>query len=147
MFQVSGSRFWGLFRRICGTADQFFRHSFVHNYCPLALMSKTGKNVTPAQLPKTRGGILTESCDQALCDVVKLLGVRFLIGIGKYAQQRAQTALKTYEPDLEVEVLTLMHPSPINPSANKGWEPIAEKQLQEMGVYHMIAADRQPTIN
>ncbi|XP_064643950.1 uncharacterized protein LOC135497889 [Lineus longissimus] len=145
--EVSGSRFWGMFRRICGTADEFFRHSFVHNYCPLALMSKTGKNITPPQLAKAHAGILTESCDQALCDVVKLLGVRVLIGIGKYAQERARLALRTYEPDLQVDVQTLLHPSPINPSANKGWEPVAEKQLQDMGVYHMIASDNRATDN
>lgn len=48
--EVSGRRFWGLFKRLCCTPDVFFRHSFLRNYCPVALMDLKGRNITPAEL-------------------------------------------------------------------------------------------------
>lgn len=35
-----------------------------------------------------------------------------------------------------LQVSTLMHPSPINPAANKGWRDIAINQLTQGGVLH-----------
>lgn len=48
--EVSGKKFWGLFRQICGNPENFFRYSFVYNICPLQFMTNTGKNITPAEL-------------------------------------------------------------------------------------------------
>lgn len=48
--EVSGLRFWGFFRELCKTPENFFRHSYVHNYCPLAFMNSAAKNITPADL-------------------------------------------------------------------------------------------------
>ena len=48
--EVSGRRFWNLIENVCGTPDKFFRHSFLHNYCPIALMDAAGRNITPADL-------------------------------------------------------------------------------------------------
>ena len=36
--EVSGSRFWGYFQKTCGTPENFFKHCFVLNHCPLAFM-------------------------------------------------------------------------------------------------------------
>ncbi|KAG5836201.1 hypothetical protein ANANG_G00252080 [Anguilla anguilla] len=49
--EVSGTRFWGLFRRLCGEPAAFFRRCFVHNLCPLAFLNAAGRNLTPAELP------------------------------------------------------------------------------------------------
>ncbi|XP_074653430.1 uncharacterized protein LOC141907621 [Tubulanus polymorphus] len=137
--EVSGSRFWGFFQKTCVTAENFFKHCFVHNHCPFAFMTASGKNVTPAQMPKTDSRHLMEACDVALCDVVRLLQVQHIIAVGKYAEERAQLALKN--DGLEhVQVDALMHPSPINPIANKGWEEIARKQLIDYGVYQYLVA-------
>lgn len=43
--EISGKRFWGLFKRISEIPEIFFRYSFVCNYCPLAFMTSTGVNV------------------------------------------------------------------------------------------------------
>ncbi|XP_021926239.1 single-strand selective monofunctional uracil DNA glycosylase isoform X2 [Zootermopsis nevadensis] len=48
--EVSGRKFWGLFQKLCGDPDTFFQHAFVYNYCPLAFMTNSGKNITPAEL-------------------------------------------------------------------------------------------------
>lgn len=49
--EVSGRRLWGLFAEAFGTAENFFRHNYVANYCPLIWMGATGANITPDKLP------------------------------------------------------------------------------------------------
>uniref|UniRef100_A0A0C9RNR1 Smug1_2 protein n=1 Tax=Fopius arisanus TaxID=64838 RepID=A0A0C9RNR1_9HYME len=51
--EVSGRRFWELFKGLCCTPEIFFRHSFLRNYCPVALMDAAGRNITPAELKAT----------------------------------------------------------------------------------------------
>jgi single-strand selective monofunctional uracil DNA glycosylase len=48
--EVSGLRLWGLFRELCGNTENFFRHAYMHNYCPLAFMDARARNITPAEL-------------------------------------------------------------------------------------------------
>ncbi|XP_050552412.1 single-strand selective monofunctional uracil-DNA glycosylase [Spodoptera frugiperda] len=40
--EVSGQRFWGLFRTLCGTPENFFKTSFVYNYSPQRCMNAKG---------------------------------------------------------------------------------------------------------
>lgn len=46
--EQSGHRFWTFFSELCHEPDNFFRNAFLYNYCPLAFMDSTGKNLTPA---------------------------------------------------------------------------------------------------
>lgn len=46
--QISGKRFWGLFKDLCGKPENFFRTSFVYNYLPEQWMKSNGCNVTPS---------------------------------------------------------------------------------------------------
>lgn len=48
--EVSGKRFWGLIKEICGVPEIFFKNAFVHNYCPFAFMKLDGKNITPTEI-------------------------------------------------------------------------------------------------
>lgn len=57
-----------------------------------------------------------------------------MIGVGNYAQKRALCALKSAGLDSEVNVKVIMHPSPANPAANRGWGGIVDRQLTEMGL-------------
>ena len=81
---------------------------------------------------------IQEICDVALCEVVKLLKVNTIIGVGNYAGERAKAALKRHGVEgIAVEVM--MHPSPINPAANKGWKPYALNALTNLGIMqHLI---------
>lgn len=45
--EVSGSRLWGFLQKCYGEAERFFEDSFVVNYCPVALISGVGSNLTP----------------------------------------------------------------------------------------------------
>ncbi|KAK0164390.1 hypothetical protein PV328_003026 [Microctonus aethiopoides] len=51
--EISGRRFWNFFKSICGNPDNFFKYSFIRNYCPVALMDASGRNITPAELKAT----------------------------------------------------------------------------------------------
>lgn len=48
--EISGKKFWSLFQNLCGTPENFFKYSYMHNYCPLLLMKNSGSNITPADL-------------------------------------------------------------------------------------------------
>ncbi|KAM6927189.1 single-strand selective monofunctional uracil DNA glycosylase-like [Xenentodon cancila] len=135
--EVSGARFWGFFRKLCGEPAVFFRHCFVHNLCPLIFMSASGKNLTPPELPAAEREALLNLCDTALCQVVAALNVSMVIGVGRVAEQRARRALSAVSG---VRVEGIMHPSPRNPQANRGWEAVARAKLAELGVLSLLSS-------
>lgn len=128
--EVSGSRLWGWARARFGSPEGFFRSFFVLNYCPLVFMEESGKNRTPDHLaPDERAGLF-RACDRALCAATALLDPLLVVGVGRFAEERAREALAP----LGTRIGGILHPSPASPSANRGWEKIAEGQLLEYGV-------------
>ena len=69
-------------------------------------------------------------CDGATKRTVELLKPEWVIGIGKFAYDRSIAALD----GMDVKVGRITHPSPANPSANRGWAEIVERELTEIGV-------------
>lgn len=140
--EVSGSRFWGLMESLCGDPSHFFTNCYVHNYCPLCFMATSGKNITPPMLKVGERGPLQDICDRFLMEVIRLLEVDWVIGVGKYAEARSQIALKKSGVCLvggkEVRVCHVTHPSPINPAANKDWTGLAISQLTDLGVLEIV---------
>ncbi|CAL8382613.1 unnamed protein product [Boreogadus saida] len=136
--EVSGARFWGLFRKLCGEPQRFFRHCYVHNLCPLSFMAESGKNVTPPELAVGERNDLLALCDAALCQIVRVLGVTTVIGVGRFAEKRARKALAAAGMDDDVRVEWLMHPSPSNPQANKGWAEVAMVTLEKLDVLSLL---------
>ncbi|XP_017306325.3 single-strand-selective monofunctional uracil-DNA glycosylase 1 [Ictalurus punctatus] len=134
--EVSGARFWRFFQELCREPEHFFSHCFVHNLCPLMFMRESGRNVTPPEMPAVDRDALLIHCDAALCQVVRALGVSIVIGVGKVAEQRARRSLA--EAGLEVKVEGIMHPSPRNPLANKGWASVARTKLKQIGVLDLL---------
>jgi single-strand selective monofunctional uracil DNA glycosylase len=128
--EVSGNRFWGWAKDRFGTADNFFERFFVANYCPLVFMEVSGKNRTPDKLPVAEKEELFRHCDHAFRQIVQTLEPDLIIGIGKFAEDRANSALA----GLDVRIERILHPSPASPIANRGWQQQAESQLEEMGV-------------
>jgi single-strand selective monofunctional uracil DNA glycosylase len=129
--EVSGRRLWGWARDTFGTPERFFARFFVANYCPLAFLEDTGRNRTPDKLPVAERDPLFEICDEALRQTVEILQPRIVIGIGKFATDRAAHALA----DLDVSIGRILHPSPANPAANKNWPARATEQLAEYGIH------------
>lgn len=128
--EVSGKRLWGWAKNRFGEPNRFFARFFVANYCPLMFMEKSGKNRTPDKLPKSEKELLFKCCDHALQLLVELMQPRYVIGVGAFAEKRARAALS--RPDIKIGRIT--HPSPANPKANKGWEPLVERELTELGI-------------
>lgn len=140
--EVSGARFWGLFQRICKIPENFFKNCYVHNLCPQAYLSESGKNITPPQLAVHELEPINKACDAALVELVRLLNTRIIIAVGKFVQTRATKALHN-AGIRNITVECILHPSPINPHANKGWEQIVAKQLIEIGVMQYLNTDRE----
>jgi single-strand selective monofunctional uracil DNA glycosylase len=128
--EVSGTRFWGWARDRFGAPERFFKRFFVANYCPLVFMEQSGRNRTPDKLPAAEKKDLFRLCDDALRQLVQSLQPERIIGIGKFAEDRARAALQC----LDIPIGRILHPSPASPMANRGWAEQAEKQLKQLGV-------------
>ena len=69
-------------------------------------------------------------CDRALRDTVIALEPQLVVGVGTFAQRRAQIALE----ETGIRIGRILHPSPASPAANRGWAEQAERELRELGV-------------
>lgn len=129
--EVSGRRLWGLFKERFGEASVFFKEHFVANYCPLVFMEETGRNRTPDKLPISEAEALYAVCDQFLREEVQFLSPEWVIGVGGFAERRAEIALK----GMDIRIGHILHPSPASPAANKNWGEKATQQLIDLGVW------------
>ena len=128
--EVSGRRLWGWCEQNFQTAERFFQRFYVHNFCPLVFMDEGGRNLTPDKLPASERGPLFEICEDALRRVVEIQRPRMVIGVGAFAEQRAQSALA----DFDLEFGRIPHPSPASPLANRGWAAAADKAFAAIGL-------------
>jgi len=113
-----------------GSPARFFERFFVANYCPLVFMEESARNRTPDRLPAAERAPLFDVCDRALRDIVTELRPDFVVGIGSFAASRAEAALAGFP----VRWGCVLHPSPANPRANRGWAIAAEEQLRDLGI-------------
>ena len=104
--EISGQRLWGLLFEHYGSAESVFSNVFVLNHCPLLLLGETGKNLTPDNLPATIMKPILEACDNHLMEIIEILQVERIIGVGKYAEKRARLALNA---DKSGPGLSLIH--------------------------------------
>lgn len=139
--EVSGRRLWGLFRERFGTPERFFEGHFVVNYCPLLFIAekvlKSGRtgasNLTPDKLPLTERGAVLDACDDSLRELISLLSPTRIVGVGNFAFQRADLALRglTVKPAID----KILHPSPASPRSNADWAGEATRELIAQGVW------------
>jgi single-strand selective monofunctional uracil DNA glycosylase len=128
--EVSGARLWGALAERYETADDFFRERFVANYCPLLFIEESGRNRTPDRLPAAEREELFAACDRHLLAVCEGLEPEWVIGVGRFAERRAEQALA----GTGIRIGRVLHPSPASPSANRGWAEQAHAQLAELGL-------------
>jgi len=139
--EVSGRRLWGLMRDRFGSPDAFFANHFVGNYCPLVFLESSGRNRTPDRLPADQKDALYRVCDRHLRTVVDLLRPEWLIGIGRFAEERILAATEAGSGSRGARCGRgprcgrILHPSPANPQANRDWAGQVEAALVECGVW------------
>jgi len=134
--EVSGRRLWGAIRAAFGSAGRFFSRAFIANYCPLTFLEASGRNRTPDKLPVAERSALFAACDEHLRRVVEVLQPAWVIGIGRFTEQRALEALA----DRPVRVGHVLHPSPASPAANRDWEGAVRRQLEALGVCALLCS-------
>ncbi len=127
--EVSGARFWGWAQARFGTPERFFRRAFVWNYCPLAFVGSTGRNITPDKLPRCERDPLFAACDDALAAVTAHFRAALVVGIGQFAARRAAPVASAAGSRCG----TAPHPSPASPAANRGWPGIFDAALCDLG--------------
>jgi single-strand selective monofunctional uracil DNA glycosylase len=128
--EVSGARLWGLWKERYADPAHFFAWAFIENYCPLVFMSDSGANITPDKLRASERDALYAPCDERLRSVVRALEPEHVVGIGKFAEGRARAALSGFQ----VNIGSLLHPSPASPAANRGWAERALIELEGQGI-------------
>ncbi len=128
--EVSGARLWGAFAERHSTPERFFGERFVANYCPLLFLEASGRNRTPEALPATERAPLFAACDRHLRVLCDALEPAWVIGVGGFAEKRANQALD----GTGVQIGRILHPSPQNPAANRGWADQAQAELERYGL-------------
>jgi len=131
--EVSGRRLWGLFAQRFGKAESFFKDHFVANYCPLVFIEASGRNFTPDKLPAAETTVMEEACDAHLRAVIAALQPEWVIGVGAFAEERANRAKEVMGGSFKTG--RVLHPSPASPAANRDWAGAATKQLVKLGVW------------
>ncbi len=131
--EVSGARLWGWVESRFADPDAFFDDFFVWNDCPLSFMEAGGRNRTPDKLPVEERRPLESACGKALRAMVDLLEPEMVVGVGGHATRRLATTLAD-RVEAGMRVGTILHPSPASPAANRGWAPVAEAQMVELGL-------------
>ena len=123
--EVSGMRIWNLLFDHYGSAQEVFSNVFILNHCPLLLLGDSGKNLTPDNLPKSAMKSVLKACDDHLLEVIDILGIERVIGVGKYAEKRAKLALGTKtgfgisNSGRDIIITSCWHPSPASPLSNR----------------------------
>ena len=128
--EVSGKRLWGWANKVFKTPERFFARFFVVNYCPLLFIESSGRNRTPNNLRAIEQKVLFAVCDRALRRSIEWIEPSYVVGVGKFAGERAQTALS----GLGLSIGHITHPSPANPKANRGWDSLIEDELKALGI-------------
>jgi single-strand selective monofunctional uracil DNA glycosylase len=130
--EVSGRRLWKLFSERFGSPGKFFAEHFVVNYCPLAFLEVSSRNLTPNNLPAAERERLFKICDEHLERVLEILEPEWLIGIGSFARERGELVAAK----LNLRIGQILHPSPASPKANRGdWAKTATTELVQLGVW------------
>jgi len=114
--EISGTRLWNLLEEHYNDVENIFSNVFVVNHCPLMLFKgKRATNITPDRISGENARELIEKCDYHLRKVVDIMGIKKIVGVGKYAEKRAFEALK----ENNIEITGCWHPSPASPLANR----------------------------
>jgi len=93
-------------------------------------MEAGGRNRTPDKLPRAESSALSEVCNKALLRTVERMRPEYVVGVGRFAADRAAAVLT----GMRVKLGVVPHPSPASPLANRGWAAQMTRALAEQGI-------------
>jgi single-strand selective monofunctional uracil DNA glycosylase len=125
--EVSGTRMWGTISKKFPAAKDFFAHHYVIGFCPLLFLEESGRNLTPDKIAKHDRAPLEKACAEHLGVLIDVLKPKTIVAIGGYAAKRIATVS-------DLPIVTMPHPSPASPQANRDWAGLARKALVDGGV-------------
>jgi len=128
--EVSGQRLWGWIKAHYPNPHAFFDNAIILNYCPLIFLEESGRNLTPDKLPIEQKKPLETLADAYLKRLVSIVEPEWVISIGKWTGLKARRALG----GVDVKHLSISHPSPASPKANRGWAELIEGELKMVGL-------------
>lgn len=126
--EISGKRLYEYFKKVSHTPDNFFKNTYLYNYCPLALLQRGGNNFTPSSLKGAIKKELEEYCNDSLLQVLELLKTEIIIALGVYTKKQADLILKVNCID-HIQVICMPHPSP-RAKGNENWSEKAQHVLE-----------------
>ncbi|KAF7991960.1 hypothetical protein HCN44_010761 [Aphidius gifuensis] len=132
--EISGRKFWSLFKKLSNNPDTFFRHCFLRNFFKPTII------IIIIAGPEQKK--LQEFCDQALIEVIKILDVKVIIGVGRFSEQRAKKVVKTAK--LSTKVLWMIHPSP-RATIGKNWQNLTLDFLKKENLIEYFIDDNSTT--
>ncbi len=128
--EVSGTRLWGWARDRFITPERFFERFFVANYCPLAFMEASAREPHARQAAGSGGaGAVQRVRRRAARRRACCCGRGSSSASAAFAERRARAALAGEN----VEIGTILHPSPASPLANRGWAAGCRATTPELG--------------
>ena len=77
------------------------------------------------------------TCHQTLKNILELYEVKHIVGIGRFAENRAKKVVQMSKME-NVKVHFMVHPSPASPMANTGWDSLAEDALMRANLYNIV---------
>ena len=121
--EPSGKKLWALMQSLYPKSNELFSHITVQNYCPLAFLDDSGKNIALNNVKNRKE--LESLCDNYIKDYILDNNIKVLVGVGVYAYE------KLLSLNLNLTVIKILHPSPLNPLSHKGWDEGVMKQIGE----------------
>ena len=97
-------------------------------------MEESGKNRTPDKLPAATKEPLFAACNRHLVSLIEAFEPEWVVGVGAFAEGQAQSALAERIEAGTLQIGRVLHPSPANPRANRGWAEAAREELCALGI-------------
>lgn len=85
---------------------------------------------------------MDEICSVHLAEVIRLLNVKHLVGIGRYAEKKCRDVSKRY--CLDADIYYLPHPSPRAFFNSQKWSEKAEDFFHTSGLINILNGHNKP---